>query len=82
MANKKLFNYKILKNAYSKQPYHWICTAGNGEIRSTSENYTQKHNAINAVASEIKYRKKGVCAFEDCTGEAGKVSKRLEKLLK
>lgn len=78
---KPLFNYKIIKNLHSKQPYHWICKASNGEIRCTSENYSQKHNAINAVIVEMRYRMVGVCSFEDCTGEEGKISKRISAIL-
>jgi len=79
---KKLFNYKIYKNAHAKQPYHWVCVASNNEMRYSSENYTQKHNAIKAVTIDIKYRVKGVCSFEDCTDETWKVPKGIKKLLK
>ena len=81
MRKSPLFNYKIIKNNHCKEPYHWICVASNGEIRCCSENYTQKHNCINAVTNEIRYRVKGVCSFEDCTGEARKVPKTLERML-
>jgi len=77
----KLFNYKILKNAHAKQPYHWICVASNGETRCCSENYSQKHNCITAVLNEIRYRVKGVCSFEDCTNETDKISRRVERML-
>jgi len=79
---KKLFNYKIYKNSHAKQPYHWVCVASNNEVRYTSENYTQKHNAIKAVTIDIQYRRKGVCSFEDATGEARKVPKRIAYYLK
>jgi len=79
---KKLFNYKIYKNSHAKQPYHWVCVASNNEMRYSSENYTQKHNAIKAVTIDIKYRVKGVCSFEDATDETGKIPKGIKKLLK
>jgi len=81
MARNKLFHYKVLKNVHAKQPYHWICVATNGEIRYTAENYTQKHNAIKAIVIDIKYRIKGVCSFEDCTGEVGKIYKAVKRVL-
>jgi uncharacterized protein YegP (UPF0339 family) len=83
MKKPPLFNYKIFKSPIAKQPYYWVCIAQNGEVRSVSEQYTQKHNAINAVYQEIRYRKKGVCSFEDATGEANRknISTRIQKLI-
>lgn len=81
MGKRKLFNYKVIKNPHAKQPYHWICKASNGEIRHCSENYTTKQSAIDAVITEIRYRVKNVCTFEDLTGESEKVSKRIERVL-
>jgi uncharacterized protein YegP (UPF0339 family) len=79
----KKFNYKIMKNKFAKQPYHWICTAGNAEIRCHSENYSQKINCLKAVRVEIKHRIKGVCTFEDCTGETeGKIPESIKAILK
>jgi len=78
MSNKIEFNYKILKNKWAKQPYHWVCVASNGQIRSTSENYSQKHNAINSVKQEIKGRKSGVTGFEDLTGETNKIARKFK----
>jgi len=79
MSNKIEFNYKILKNPLAKQPYHWVCVAANGQIRSTSENYSQKHNAINSVKQEIRYRTKGSSSFEDLTGETDKIQRKFKK---
>ena len=78
MSNKTEFNYKILKNSYAKQPYHWVCVASNGQIRSTSENYAQKHSAINAVKQEIRGRKIGVTSFSDLTGETNKIQRKFK----
>jgi len=78
MSNKIEFNYKILKNSYAKQPYHWVCVSSNGQIRSHSENYSQKHNAINAIKQEIRYRTKGCTSFEDLTGESNKIQRRFK----
>jgi uncharacterized protein YegP (UPF0339 family) len=78
MPNKTEFNYKILKNKWAKQPYHWVCVASNGQIRSVSENYAQKHSAINAVKQEIRYRVKGSTTFEDLTGETNKIQRRFK----
>ncbi len=79
MSNKKEFNYKILKNALAKQPYHWVCIAMNKKIRSSSENYSQKHNAVSAVKQQIKSHKPGVSSFEDLTGETDKIQRRFKK---
>jgi len=78
MSNKIEFNYKILKNKWAKQPYHWVCIASNGQIRSTSENYAQKHSAINSVKQEIKSRKADTTSFEDLTGETNKIQRRFK----
>ena len=78
MPNKTEFNYKILKNKWAKQPYHWVCVASNGQIRSVSENYSQKHSAINAVKQEIKSRIKGSTTFEDLSGETNKIQRRFK----
>ena len=77
----KKFNYKIIKSHVAKQPYHWVCIAGNREMRSHSENYSQKHNCLMSVEQEIKYRVKGVCTFEDCTGETENIPARIKKVL-
>jgi len=69
MAKQVFFRFQILKSK-AKQPYHWICIASNGEIRCTSENYTQKASARNAIRSWIKYMKPGVAQMEDHTGES------------
>jgi uncharacterized protein YegP (UPF0339 family) len=82
MPKPPLFNYKVFRNVHTKEPYHWVCVASNGEVRYTSEKYTQKHNAINAIITDIKYRVKGVCSFEDCTGETRKIPKRVERAIK
>ena len=76
-----LFNYVIIKNIHAKEKYHWICIASNGEIRCTSENYTQKQSATNAVINEIKYRLKGVCSYDDITEESIKIPSRIKKVL-
>lgn len=73
------FNYKIIKNPLARQPYHWVCIANNGRIRSHSENYSQKHNCINAVKQEIRYRVKGSTSFEDVTGETDKIQRKFKK---
>jgi len=79
MSDKREFNYKILKNQYAKQPYHWVCVAANGQIRSTSENYSQKHSAINSVRQEMKSRYARTTSFEDLTGETDKIQRRFKK---
>jgi hypothetical protein len=71
MPKPPLFNYKVFRNVHTKEPYHWVCVASN-----------QKHNAINAIITDIKYRVKGVCSFEDCTGETRKIPKRVERAIK
>lgn len=81
MPKQKLFNYKVIKNKLAREPYHWVCVAGNGEIRFTSENYTQKHSAINAVAADMKYRVRGVSSFEDLTDESENIPKRIKAIL-
>ncbi len=78
MSGKKEFNYKILKNKWAKQPYHWVCVASNGQIRSTSENYSQKHSAIASVKYEMKGRIRGSASFEDLTGETDKIQRRFK----
>ena len=78
MKRRPRVNYKIIKNKFARQPYHWICVSANGQIRSHSENYSQKHNAINAVKQEIKSRKDGYTTFEDLTGETNKIHKKFK----
>ena len=72
------FNYKILKIPLPKPLYVWICVGSNHRLRSVSKDYTQKHNAVNAVRREIRARKPGTASFEDLTGETNKIQRRLQ----
>jgi len=70
------FNFKIHKNPHSKQPYWWTCISSNTEVRCSSENYSQKHNARHAIRAFTKVMKVEVWTIEDVTGEEKRISKR------
>ncbi len=53
----------------AKEPYHWVCRASNGEIRCTSENYTQKASARQTVKKWIRAMKPGLAKMVDLTNE-------------
>jgi uncharacterized protein YegP (UPF0339 family) len=59
----------VIKKSKAKEPYHWVCKASNGEIRCTSENYTQKASARQAVTKFMAKMKPGSYSYEDDTGE-------------
>jgi len=61
------FKFQILKSRSKKQPFYWRCKSINGETRCSSETYTQKNNAKNAIISFIRYMKPGCAIIEDLT---------------
>jgi len=74
-SNRIEFIFVLLKSK-AREPYHWVCKASNGEIRCTSENYTQKASARQAVQKFMKKMLPDVSKYVDATGETIRGRKR------
>ena len=46
--------YVLSKNSNIDEPYHWVLKAPNHEVILTSENYVNKHGALNGIESVRK----------------------------
>jgi uncharacterized protein YegP (UPF0339 family) len=54
LNNKKNGYYVLYKNDNIKQPYHWVLKAANHEVILKSENYVNRHDALNGIESVRK----------------------------